>query len=124
MEAQQKKFDDFEKVQCFNSQHRSLSSFVIGCRKIILDCVGFALLRSVIVPENSFRPLDQSDSKLKPIASWPLVFSRALGCELAFTLRSYWLLVIFSSPLIGCCDFFGFWFYDTQSETLDNVQHN
>ena len=89
-----------------------------------LGCIGFALLRSVIVPENSCRPLDQSDSKLKPIASWPLVFSRALGCELVFTLRSYWLLVIFSSPLIGCCDFFGFWFYDTQSETLDNVQHN
>ena len=35
--------------------------------KVSLDCCGFALLRSVIGPENSRHFLNQSDTKLKPV---------------------------------------------------------
>ena len=45
--------------------------------KVIWDRIGFALLRSVIGLENSRHPLNQSDAKLKPIATWSLAFSRA-----------------------------------------------
>ena len=46
--------------------------------------IGFDLLRSVIGPVN------QSDAKLKPIASWSPTFSRALGSLLAFTWCFHW----------------------------------
>ena len=45
--------------------------------KVIRDCFGFASLSSVIGLESSRHPLNQSDSKLKPIATWSLAFSRA-----------------------------------------------
>ena len=45
--------------------------------KVIRDCIGFALLCSVIGLENSRHLLSQSDTKLKPIATWLLAFSRA-----------------------------------------------
>ena len=41
------------------------------------DCIGFALLRSVIGLENSRHPLNQSDAKLNPILTWSFAFSRA-----------------------------------------------
>ena len=40
--------------------------------------------------------LNQSDSKLKPIATWSPAFSRALGSLLVFTLSSHWFLKYFS----------------------------
>ena len=49
----------------------------------ILDCIGFALLRSVIGPENSCHFLNQSNAKLKPITNWSsAVFPRFMqfGC--------------------------------------------
>ena len=49
--------------------------------------------------------------KLKPITTWSPVFSRAKGF-LVFIFNSHWLLVIISCALIGCCDCFGFWFYE------------
>ena len=39
--------------------------------------------------------LNQSDSKLKPIATWSPAFSRALGSLLLFTWSSHWLLKYF-----------------------------
>ena len=45
--------------------------------KVIRDCIGFALLCSVSGLENSRHLLSQSDTKLKPIATWLLAFSRA-----------------------------------------------
>ena len=42
-----------------------------------LHSFGFALLHSVIGLENLRHPLNQSDAKLKPIASWSLAFSHA-----------------------------------------------
>ena len=38
--------------------------------KVIRDCIGFALMCSVIGLENSRHLLSQSDTKLKPIATW------------------------------------------------------
>ena len=58
--------------------------------------------------ENSRHFLNQSDSKLKLIATWSLLFSRASGRLLLLTLDSNWLLEIFSPFLTGCCDYFGF----------------
>ena len=78
--------------------------------KVIRDYIGFALLRSVIGLENSRHPLNQSDAKLKPIATWSLVFSRAWDRLRVFTLSSHWFVVIFIFVLIGCCDYFGFGF--------------
>ena len=69
--------------------------------KVIRDCNGFALLRSVIGLENSHHPLNQSDAKLKPIANWLLAFSRASGQLHVFTLSSHWLLVILTFVLIA-----------------------
>ena len=78
--------------------------------KVIRNCIGFALLRSVIGLENSRHPLNQSDAKLKPIATWSLAFSRAWDRLRVFTLSSHWFVVIFIFVLIGCCDYFGFGF--------------
>ena len=59
----------------------------------------------MIGPENSRHFLNQSDSKLKSIATWSLLFSRA---SVRCLLDSNWLLAIFSPFLTGCCDYFGF----------------
>ena len=72
--------------------------------KVIRDCIGFALLRSVIGLENLRHPLNQSDAKLKPIVTWSLAFFRASGRLHAFTLSSHWLLVMLTFVLFGCCD--------------------
>ena len=45
---------------------------------IIPGCFGFTLFFFVIGPENSCHFLNQSDAKLKPIATWLLASSRAL----------------------------------------------
>ena len=46
---------------------------------VIRDFIGFALLRSVIGPENSLHYLNQSEQKLKPVTTWSRAFSRALS---------------------------------------------
>ena len=87
--------------------------------KVIRDCIGFTLLRSVIGLEISRHFFDQSDAKLKPIATWSLAFSRALRRLLVFALSSHWLLGIF--PLFwlhGCCDNFGFGFTTLNRKAL------
>ena len=66
------------------------------------------LHRSLIGPGNSRHPSNQSESNLKPIVTWSLAFSIASGSLLIFNLRSHWLLVIFSFPLVGFCDLFAF----------------
>ena len=57
-----------------------LSEIVLVLRFFFL----FAL-RSVIGPENSHHPLNQSDAKLKPLTTWSPSFSRALGSLIVFT---------------------------------------
>ena len=95
----------------------SIEQFFNRMSKVIRDCIGFALLRSVIGLENS-RHLDQSDARLKPIASRSLAFSRAWGRLHVFTLSSHWLLVIFSFVPIGRCDYFGFGFTTLNRKAL------
>ena len=58
--------------------------------KVFNDRFSFALLRSVIGKEESSHFLNQSDSQAKPVATWSLIFSRALGSLLVFTLCSHW----------------------------------
>ena len=57
----------------------------------IRDCIVFASLRCVIGPENSRHFLIQSDSKLKPTATWSR-FSRVSGSLFVFLESSHWLL--------------------------------
>ena len=66
-----------------------------GVSKVNRNCFGFAFFRLVIGPEYYHYFLNQSDSKLKPIATWSPAFSRALGSLLVFTLSSHWLLKYF-----------------------------
>lgn len=61
----------------------------------IQDCSVFAFLCSVIVTENSFHALNQSDAKLTPITTWSHTFSRASGSLVGFILSSYWLFKVF-----------------------------
>ena len=76
--------------------------------KVIRDCIDFAILCSVIGPENSCHPLNQLDAELKPFTSWSPAFSRALGSLVVFASSSHWLLKLFSFLLIGRYDDFGF----------------
>ena len=70
--------------------------------------IGFALLRFVIGPENSHHSVHQSNSKLKPIATWSHAFSRASGSLLVFALSFHWFFEIILLAMIGLCDCFGF----------------
>ena len=73
-----------------------------GASKVIQNCPGFTSLRYVIGPESSGHFLNQSDSKLKPIAAESFAFSRASSRALATC--GIFLFVI------GCFDCFGFSF--------------
>ena len=64
--------------------------------------LGFTLRRNLIGLEISCHPLNQSHSKLKPVATRSLAFSRASGSLLSFT---DWLIVTFSFFLIGCSNY-------------------
>ena len=88
--------------------------------KVIRDCIGFALLRSVIGLENSRHPLNQSDAKVKPTVTWLLTFSRASGRLPVFTLSSHWLPLKFSFVLIGRYDYFGFAFTTLNRKAVYN----
>ena len=86
-----------------------------GVSKVNRNCFGFAFFRLVIGPEDFHYFLNQSDSKLKPIATWSPAFSRALGSLLLFTWSSHWLLkYLLSSD--WWLSLLWFWFYDTQFE--------
>ena len=64
---------------------------------------GYALLRSVIGPQNYRHFLNQSEAKLKSFTPWSLAFSRTLH-----SLPSHWLLFFFFCLfLIGCSGKFG-----------------
>ena len=85
--------------------------------KVIQDCIGLTLLRSVIGPESLCHFFNQIDAKVTPIMTWPPAFSRALGSLVVFTSSSLRLVKIFSFLLIDCCDSFFFCFNDTQSKS-------
>ena len=86
--------------------------------KVIFDCIGFALVRSVIGLEILRHFFNQSDEKRKPIATWSLAFSHACRHLLVLALSSHWLLGIFSFVLIGRCDNLGFGFTTLNRKAL------
>lgn len=71
--------------------------------KVTQDSFSLTSLHFVIGPGNSHHNLNQSESKLKPIATRPITFLR-FNQFAYLILHSHWLSVIFSSFLIGCCD--------------------
>ena len=75
-----------------------------GASKVIRNCPGFASLRYVIGPESSGHFLNQSDSKLKPIAVSSHSRFPALLAELPMAPGDIFLVVI------GCFDCLGFSF--------------
>ena len=81
------------------------------------DCIAFALLCSVIGPQNSRHSLDQSDAKLTPIATWPPAFSRALS-GLLLVLLVLQEIFLSSDKLL---QLLWFWFSDPQSKSALNV---
>ena len=72
--------------------------------KVIQNCPSFASLRYVIGPESSGHFLNQSDSKLKPIAVSSHSRFPALLAELPLAPGDIFLVVI------GCFDCLGFSF--------------
>ena len=83
--------------------HRPLNHIPHGAifnrvSKAVLDCIGLALLLSVIGPKILHHYFNQSDTKLKPVTTLLPAFSQFL---LVFTLSSQWLLCVFSFPPIG-----------------------
>ena len=92
-------------------------SYRVTCKrlsKVIRNCFSFAPLCSEICSENLRHFLNQSiytNSKLKRIAIWLLVFSGTSSCLLVFILTPHLFLEILTYLLIGLCD----WFYVIQS---------
>ena len=70
-----------------------LERFFEWVYKDIQDHFGFTQPCSVIGPENSRHPLNQSDAKLKTIATWSPAFSRALSSLFVFTSSSHWPMI-------------------------------
>ena len=68
--------------------------------KVIQARLGFTQLRFVIGKENSRHPLNQSDAKLKTIATLLLAFSRASRGLLVLTLSPHWLVLMLIFVLI------------------------
>lgn len=70
---------------------------------------------SVIGPENSRHPVNQSGSKVKTISIRSFTFSRASSSQLVFTLNSHRLMrILHSDWSLGL-----FWFFDTQLRNTD-----
>lgn len=86
--------------------------------KLIENFLDFVSLWSVIGQENLRHSLNQSNSKLGPIASWSFAFYRTSGSLLV----SLWALIgsLWFSYLIWLAAFRLplSWFYDTQSKAL------
>ena len=64
--------------------------------KVIRNGFSFAFPRRVTGPDNSRHFFQPTRSKLKPIETQSLAFSRALYSLLVLNFRSHWLLVTFS----------------------------
>ena len=73
--------------------HRDVFNWV---SKVIRNCFGFHLLRSVIVWKNPRHLLNQSDAKLKPIATWSHAFSCAWRSLRVSASSSHWFVLLFT----------------------------
>ena len=68
--------------------------------KLIRNCFGFTLQRSVIGLKNSRPLLNHSDAEPKPISTWSCSFSRAWRRLRVFALSSHWLILLFTFVVI------------------------
>ena len=64
----------------------------------------------MIGPETSRHPFNQSDARLKKIATRSPAFSRASSRLSVLTLSSHWLMMMLIFVVIDSCDNFGFSF--------------
>ena len=64
--------------------------------KVMQDCFGFTSIRSVVGLQNLRYPLNQSDTKLKPIMTWSPTFPRVFDRLTFFKhiLSSHWLIMM------------------------------
>ena len=78
-----------------------------GAPEVIWDCLVFALLRSVIGPENILR--HSLDRQIQNLNHQDLAtrVSHALGSLVVFTVSSHWLLKVFSFFLTDFFNYFG-----------------
>ena len=106
-----------EKKNCVGGQRQDNCLRLVTITKFIPDCIGFALLRCDW--SRKLAPFSQPiRCKLKSTTTWSPAFSRALGRVVVFTLSSHWLLKVFSSLLIGCCNYCSFRFTSVNRTTL------
>ena len=78
--------------------------------KVIRDCFGFALIRTVIGQYNSYHALNQSQAERKQIVTWSSAFSRAFGSLPVFSLSPQWPMMTQTFAMNECCDIFGLGF--------------
>ena len=78
--------------------------------KVIHNCFGFALLRSVVGQENTCNLLNQSAAKPKPIMPCSHAFSLTWHRLHIFASISDWFIALFASVVIGQSNYFGFGF--------------
>ena len=70
----------------------------------------------------------QSDTKLKPLATWSSAFCRALGSlyiyiYIYFFFSSHWLLNVFPFLLIGRCNSFGFLRHSVEKYSMKRTHY-
>ena len=137
-----------ESYQSQRKKYRLFRAIFSWVSKVIWDCIGFALLRSVIDLENSNQMQNENQSRLGHsrfpaleadfefslaacdiflCSAWLLqlisLIFRASGRLLVLTMSSDWFLMIFSFVLIGRCDYFGFGLTTLNIEKRSIVQH-
>lgn len=84
------------------------SNFQLRRESWIQDCIRFTLIRSVIGLKNLSQFVSESESKVKPITTLSLVFSRA-PCSWYFFCFEFFLAPgHISFNAIDHCDYFGF----------------
>ena len=77
--------------------------------KVIRNVVGFLYFALWLAQKNLRYSLNQSDAKLTPIETWSTRFPFPRFGQLAWLYFEFSLVLkVFSFPLIGCCDSFGF----------------
>ena len=90
------KDDNTDKSQVWRIWGPNQRSTFLRVILLIPDCTSFTFLCFVIGPENSRCSLNQSNEKIKTIATLSFAFSRALSGLLVYTLSSHWLYRVLS----------------------------
>ena len=108
---------------CHNYQLRGSVGLVRVVSNLLSDCFGSASLRHVIGSWNSRHPFNQSDSKLKPIATWSPTFPAHWTVCLFFFFASALAFYINLLCLHWLFEILWFWFYSTQLNCSFSCMH-